>query len=93
MPNIKSAKTRVKQTEKKYMRNKAIRTFIRHLRRNTTTVLTAKTLEVVAAQLQLNEFKKQIDRAWAKGVLSRNTSSRIKSSMEVLFKNSYSLNK
>ena len=89
MPNIKSAKTRVKQSEKKYMRNKAIRTFIRHLRRNTTSVLTAKTLELTAAQVQLNEFKKQIDKAWAKGVLSRNTSSRIKSSMEVLFKKTY----
>ncbi len=89
MPNIKSAKTRVKQSEKRYMRNKAIRTFIRHLRRNTTSVLTAKTLELTAAQVQLNEFKKQIDRAWAKGVLSRNTSSRIKSSMEVLFKKTY----
>ena len=89
MPNIKSAKTRVKQSEKKYMRNKAIRTFIRHLRRNTTSTLTAKTLELTAAQVQLNEFKKQIDRAWAKGVLSRNTSSRIKSSMEVLFKKTY----
>ena len=89
MPNIKSAKTRVKQSEKKYMRNKAIRTFIRHLRRNTTSTLTAKTLELTAAQVQLNEFKKQIDKAWAKGVLSRNTSSRIKSSMEVLFKKTY----
>ena len=89
MPNIKSAKTRVKQSEKRYMRNKAIRTFIRHLRRNTTSVLTAKTLELTVAQVQLNEFKKQIDRAWAKGVLSRNTSSRIKSSMEVLFKKTY----
>ena len=89
MPNIKSAKTRVKQSEKRYMRNKAIRTFIRHLRRNTTSVLTAKTLELTAAQVQLNEFKKQIDRAWAKGVLSRNTSSRIKSSMEILFKKTY----
>ncbi len=89
MPNIKSAKTRVKQSEKKYMRNKAIRTFIRHLRRNTTSVLTAKTLELTVAQVQLNEFKKQIDKAWAKGVLSRNTSSRIKSSMEVLFKKTY----
>lgn len=89
MPNIKSAKTRVKQSEKRYMRNKAIRTFIRHLRRNTTSTLTAKTLELTVAQVQLNEFKKQIDKAWAKGVLSRNTSSRIKSSMEVLFKKTY----
>ena len=89
MPNIKSAKTRVKQSEKKYMRNKAIRTFIRHLRRNTMSTLVAKTLELTVAQVQLNEFKKQIDKAWAKGVLSRNTSSRIKSSMEVLFKKTY----
>ncbi len=89
MPNIKSAKKRVKQSEKRYMRNKAIKTFIRHLRRNTMTVLTEKTLEAGDAQAKLNEFKKQIDKAWAKGVLTRNTSSRIKSSMELMFKKSY----
>ncbi len=89
MPNIKSAKTRVKQSEKRYMRNKAVRTFIRHLRRNTIAAFTEKSLEMDAAQLQLNEFKKQVDKAWAKGILKRNTSSRIKSSMELLFKKSY----
>ncbi|MGL4677420.1 MAG: 30S ribosomal protein S20 [Brevinema sp.] len=89
MPNIKSAKKRVKQSEKRYMRNKAIKTFVRHLRRNTIALFTEKTLDISAAQLQLNEFKKQIDRAWAKGVLPRNTSSRVKSSMEILFKKSY----
>ncbi|MGL4388449.1 MAG: 30S ribosomal protein S20 [Brevinema sp.] len=89
MPNIKSAKIRVKQSEKKRIRNKAIKTFIRHLRRNTTAVLSEKTLDGVAAVATLNEFKKQIDKAWAKGVLPRNTSSRIKSSMELLFKANY----
>ncbi len=89
MPNIKSAKKRVKQTEKRAMRNKAIKTFIRHLRRNTSVVLNEKSLDEAAAQLKLNEFKKQIDRAWAKGVLARNTSSRIKSSMELCFKKIY----
>ncbi len=89
MPNIKSAKKRVKQSEKRQMRNKAIRTFIRHLRRNTINVFAEKSLETADAQAKLNEFKKQIDKAWAKGVLTRNTSSRIKSSMELLFKKSY----
>lgn len=89
MPNIKSAKTRVKQAEKRYMRNKAIKTFIRHLRRNTLALFTEKTLDLNVAQSKLNEFKKQIDKAWAKGVLSRNTSSRMKSSMELLFKKVY----
>ncbi|MGL5956285.1 MAG: 30S ribosomal protein S20 [Brevinema sp.] len=89
MPNIKSAKTRVKQSEKRHMRNKAIKTFIRHLRRNAIALFTEKTLDTSAAQSQLNEFKKQIDKAWSKGVLPRNTSSRIKSSMESLFKKSY----
>lgn len=91
MPNIKSAKTRVKQNQKRAMRNKSIRTFIRHLRRNTKVLLTEKTLDQSTALVKFNEFKKQIDKAWAKGVLTRNTSSRIKSSMEILFKKSYSI--
>lgn len=89
MPNIKSAKTRVKQTQKKYMRNKAIKTFIRHLRKNTLTMLVEKSLDQENAQKKINEFKKQIDKAWAKGVLPRNTSSRMKSSMESYFKKVY----
>lgn len=89
MPNIKSAKIRMKQNEKRRIRNKAIKTFIKHLRRNTMTAFTEKTLDQASAVQKLNEFKKQIDKAWAKGVLPRNTSSRIKSSMELLFKSSY----
>ncbi|MGL4394475.1 MAG: 30S ribosomal protein S20 [Brevinema sp.] len=89
MPNIKSAKIRVKQSEKRRIRNKAIKTFVRHLRRNTINALTEKTLDGAAASAALNEFKKQIDKAWAKGVLPRNTSSRIKSSMELLYKANY----
>ena len=89
MPNIKSAKIRAKQNEKRRIRNKAIKTFIRHLRRDTVKALTEKEMDQSAAQLTLNQFKKQIDKAWAKGVLPRNTSSRIKSSMEILFKTNY----
>ncbi|MGL4561723.1 MAG: 30S ribosomal protein S20 [Brevinema sp.] len=89
MPNIKSAKIRVKQNEKRRLRNKAIKTFIRHLRKNTVAALSEKTLDHTSAIQTLNEFKKQIDKAWAKGILAKNTSSRIKSSVELLFKANY----
>lgn len=91
MPNIKSAKIRAKQNEKKRLRNKAIKTFIRHLRRNIFQALTEKVFTIEEAQKELNNFKKQVDKAWSKGVLPRNTSSRMKSSMELLFKKNYSI--
>jgi len=91
VPNIKSAKIRVKQNEKKRLRNKSIRTFIRHLRRDTFILISEKSVEQDIAVKALNEFKKQIDKAWSKGILHRNTSSRIKSSMELLFKKTYTV--
>ncbi|SFB67818.1 small subunit ribosomal protein S20 [Brevinema andersonii] len=91
MPNIKSAKIRAKQNEKRRLRNKAIKTFIRHLRRNVFQTLTEKMFTIEEAQKELNAFKKQVDKAWSKGVLPRNTSSRMKSSMELLFKKNYSI--
>lgn len=91
MPNIKSAKIRVKQNEKKRIRNKAVKTFVRHLRRDTYHLISEKTVDLATAQIALNEFKKQIDKAWSKGILHRNTSSRIKSSMEILFKKTYTV--
>lgn len=90
MPNIRSAKFRVKQNRKRNERNKSIRTFIRHLRRDTAKAFTAKALGLEEAQNALNVFKSKIDKAWTKGVLPRNTSSRVKSSMELLFKKTYS---
>ncbi|MGL4366785.1 MAG: 30S ribosomal protein S20 [Brevinemataceae bacterium] len=85
MPNVKSAKIRMKQTEKRRIRNKSIKTFVRHLKRNTMNSFLEENMQKSSAELLLNEFKKQIDKAWAKGVLPRNTSSRIKSSIELLF--------
>lgn len=89
VPNIKSAKLRVKKSQVRNERNKALRTFIRHLRRDTMAAFTKNTLSLEEAQKALNTFKSEIDKAWTKGILPRNTSSRVKSSMELLFKKIY----
>ncbi|MGL5722016.1 MAG: 30S ribosomal protein S20 [Brevinema sp.] len=89
MPNIKSAKIRVKQSELRNQRNKAVKTFIRHLRRDTAIALEKKEISLEEATTALNTFKSKVDKAWTKGVFPRNTTSRMKSAMEVLFKKSY----
>lgn len=89
MPNIKSARTRMWQNEKRYMRNKSIRTSIKNLKKKVMLLINEKTEEISLAQQVLNNFKKKVDQAWAKGVLTRNTSSRIKSSMERAYNKVY----
>ena len=89
MPNIKSAKFRVKQSEMRNQRNKAVKTYVRHLRRDTAAAFEKKTMSLEEAVMALNTFKSKVDKAWTKGVFPRNTTSRMKSAMELLFKKSY----
>lgn len=89
MPNIQSAQVRMRQNEKRHMRNKAIRTSIKNLRKSMMMLVNGKTEELSVAQNMLNTFKKKVDQAWSKGVLTRNTSSRIKSSVERAYNKVY----
>lgn len=78
MPNIKSAKKRVKVTEVKNARNKALKSNLKTLIKNADAAIAAnsgnKDTEVKLAI-------KRIDQACAKGLLHKNTAARKKSSL------------
>jgi small subunit ribosomal protein S20 len=79
VPNIKSAKKRVLQNEKRRMRNKAVKTRIK----NQIKVLKLK-LETEGTEREdlLNELSntfKVIDKAASKGIMHKKTASRKKS--------------
>ena len=74
MPNIKSAKKRVKVIATKTLRNKAIKSELK------TYVKKAQTAEENKAEAVRVAIKK-IDQAAAKGILHKNTAARKKSAL------------
>ena len=76
MPNIKSAKKRVKVTAKKQERNYRVRSQVRTAIRKFRLSLTKSELN---SETALSAAASQIDRAVSKGVLHRNTAARRKS--------------
>lgn len=86
MPNIKSAKKRVKQNEKRRLRNKGVKTRIK----NQIKVLKLK-LETEGTDREdlLNELSntfKVIDKAASKGIMHKKTASRKKSRLHMKVK-------
>ncbi|MGM0641042.1 MAG: 30S ribosomal protein S20 [Thermotogota bacterium] len=83
MPNIKSAKKRVKQNEKKRLRNKSVKTRIK----NQIKVLKLKMeTEGTDREELLNELSKTfkvIDKAASKGIMHKKTASRKKSRLHM----------
>ena len=79
MPNIKSAKKRVKVIEKKTMRNNMIKTGYKSAVKKFEEAVVAGTLE--EAKTLLSEATKKIDQACTKGVIVKNTAARKKSSL------------
>ncbi len=78
MPNIKSAKKRVKVSEVRNARNKAAKSSLR------TTIKTANTAIEANAETKETAVKlavKKIDQACAKGLLHKNTAARRKSAL------------
>lgn len=73
MPNIKSAKKRVKVNAAKTLRNKAISSELK------TTIKKAGTAEDKEAAVRV--AIKKIDQAAAKGILHKNTAARKKSAL------------
>lgn len=80
MPNLKSAKRRVKKIEKRTKRNRWWRERVKELRKAVKKALEAKNVEEV--EKYLRQFKSVVDRAVRKGVLHRNESARLKSRIE-----------
>ena len=78
MPNIKSAKKRVKVIGTKTLQNRATKKAYKEAIKN----FEAAVKENASNKEELyNEAISKIDKAWTKGVLAKNTASRKKSSL------------
>lgn len=78
MPNIKSAKKRMRIEKKRYARNHAVKTTVRTF---VTKARTAITHDAAAPETEeaIREAISNLDRAASKGVLHRNNAARRKS--------------
>lgn len=74
MANIKSAKKRIKVTETKTLRNKAIKSRVKTAVKKVDAAVAAGDKELAKANLQF--AISEIDKATTKGVYHKNTSSR-----------------
>lgn len=79
MPNIKSAKKRVKVIEKKTLRNNMIKSAYKTAVKKFEQSIEAGNIE--EAKILLSEATKKIDQACTKGVMVKNTAARKKSSL------------
>ena len=79
MPNIKSAKKRVKIIEKKTLRNNMIKSGYKTAVRKFEEAIEAGKLD--EAKVLFSEATKKIDQACAKGVIVKNTAARKKSNL------------
>lgn len=79
MPNIKSAKKRVKVIEKKTLRNNMIKSAYRTAIRKFDEAVVAGNKE--EAKALFSEATKKIDQACTKGVIVKNTAARKKSAL------------
>ena len=79
MPNIKSAKKRVKVIEKKTLRNNMIKSAYKTAVRKFEEAVNAGNVE--EAKVLISLATKKIDQACTKGVIVKNTAARKKSSL------------
>jgi len=83
LPNIKSAKKRVKVTEKKRLRNKQVKTQVKSAIKRFDQAIANQNPET--AKEELNHAKKVIDKAVSKGVIHKNNAARKKSQLATKF--------
>ena len=79
MPNIKTAKKRVKVIEKKTLRNNMIKSEYKSAVKKFEEAVSAGKIE--DAKVLLSQATKKIDQACTKGVIVKNTASRKKSNL------------
>ncbi len=79
MPNIKSAKKRVKVIEKKTLRNNMIKSEYKSAVKKFEEAVAAGKIE--DAKVLLSQATKKIDQACTKGVIVKNTAARKKSNL------------
>ena len=78
MPNIQSAKKRVKVSEKKNLRNRMVRSGVKTSMKKFNAALDAG---VEPAKAQLSATTSAVDKAVTKGVIHKNAANRIKARM------------
>ncbi|MBO8136734.1 MAG: 30S ribosomal protein S20 [Desulfotomaculum sp.] len=83
MPNIKSAAKRVRQIQKRTLRNKMIKTRVRTSIRRFKEALATADAENAKAALQ--KALRELDKAVTKGVIHKNNAARKKSRLTKLF--------
>ena len=83
MPNIKSAKKRVKVSEKKNLRNRMIKTGVRGSIKKLQAAITA---DPATAGVQLSATASAIDKAVSKGIMHKNTANRKKARLALAIK-------
>jgi small subunit ribosomal protein S20 len=76
--NTRSAKKRIKQNEKRRLRNRALRSAIRSSVKTARTEAAGKTPK---APEEVHAAIRELDRAVSRGVIHRNTAARKKSSL------------
>ena len=79
MPNIKSAKKRVKVTESKTMQNKMLKSALKTCMKKYEAALASG--DKTSAEETYKVAVKKIDQAVAKGIVKKNTASRKKSQL------------
>ena len=79
MPNIKSAKKRVKVIEKKTLRNNMIKSAYKTAVKKFEQAIEAGNMD--EAKVLFSEATKKVDQACTKGVIVKNTAARKKSSL------------
>ncbi|KLO23154.1 30S ribosomal protein S20 [Marinitoga sp. 1155] len=77
MPNVKSAKKRVRQTAKRRLRNKSYKTRVKNSIKKVLLAIEEKQEKEVLNELLSNAFS-VIDKAAKKGVIHRNNANRKK---------------
>ncbi len=75
MANTKSAMKRMRQNERRRLRNRAVRSQVR------TSVKLARSVEGAEQRATIEEAIRSLDKAVSKGVIHRNTAARKKSGL------------
>jgi small subunit ribosomal protein S20 len=76
MPNIKSAKKRMRSSEKRRVGNMTVKTKVKTVRRKTREVLAAGVAET--SEQAVREYSSVLDKAVKRGVIKKNTAIRRK---------------
>jgi small subunit ribosomal protein S20 len=80
MPTTKSAKKRLRQSENRRERNRAVKSALRSMIRKVRESVTAK--NVAQAEEQMRVAAKKLDQAASKNIIHRNKAARLKSRLQ-----------